>query len=290
MAWIYLQESEESPLLLENTSNQSSIAKKTYTVKECCFQEWPMNHYSIVQSGMTLQHYQDAASMEVSTLYMEGFHARILALQEKEKAWKAAEVGYFSRSYAWPKKSSPHSYSLKMCQQLQQEGDFKLLEKLPKWGMIADGVLYPLLPLEPCIDEKDGSYWLTPSTMEHLPVRKGKALENALYRGKIHKSKRKVSGRLNEQVAYRQMWPTPLATVCVSQANKPIRSPSPSRRNGTHGEDIQDSVGRLNPETIGKKLCPKWVSVLMGYPSTWTDCEPWAIQYVHSKLKKRSKC
>ena len=34
---------------------------------------------------------------------------------------------------------------------------------------------------------------------------------------------------------------------------------------------IGESIGRLNPELMGKKLCSRWVSVLMGYPTKWTD-------------------
>lgn len=194
------------------------------------------------------------------------------------------------------------------------------LERLPKWGMIVDGVLYPLHALEHCISDSGGSYWLTPTTMDHLPVRQGEALENALYRGDPQKkSKRKCSGRLNEQVAYPQMWPTPIArdatrnkggspsdfrrhtpnlptailkmvaTPTTSQANKPIRHPSPSRDSKQHGDDLQDSIGRLNPESIGKRLCPRWVSVLMGYPTTWTDLDPSVMQWYQSKQEKRSK-
>jgi hypothetical protein len=121
---------------------------------------------------------------------------------------------------------------------------------------------------------------------------------------------------LNEQVAYPQMWPTPaagnwkdsgnepsaqnrntpnlpaavmMATPTASQANKPIRKPSPSREKKKHGEDLQDSIGRLNPDLIGKKLCPRWVSCLMGYPTMWLDLEPSVMQWFQSKSKKRLK-
>ena len=79
-----------------------------------------------------------------------------------EKAWQESEVDYFTRSFAWPKRSSPSSYLLKTSNQLPQEVDYKSLEKLPKWGMIVDGVLYPLHPLEQYMKEKGGSYWPTP--------------------------------------------------------------------------------------------------------------------------------
>ena len=89
---------------------------------------------------------------KLSTLLSAGLpndHARTSALQDMEKAWKESEADYFSRSFAWPKKSSPNSYSWKTCQQLPFVGDCESLEKLPKWGMIVDGALYPLRRSEP---------------------------------------------------------------------------------------------------------------------------------------------
>lgn len=210
-----------------------------------------------------------------------------------EKAWKESKADYFSRSSGCVAKLSHDSSSWRMYQPLLQEADQEWLEKLPRWGMTVGGVLYQLRPLEHCTDARDGSYWLTPSTMDHLPVREGEALENALYRGKERKSKRKVSGRLNEQVVYPQMFPTP--TVRDATRNKG-GSPSDCRRNTPNlptailfAIPTEENVGRLNPEMIGKKLCPKWVSVLMGFPTTWTDLEPLETQLCpvrHAKLLK----
>jgi hypothetical protein len=191
-----------------------------------------------------------------------------------EKDWMESEADCFSRSCAWPKKSSPSSYSLKMSQPSLVEAVFKSLEKLPRWGMIVDGVLYPLRPLEHYTVEKGGSYWLTPSTMEHLPVRTGEALENALYRGKNRVSRRRVSGRLNEQVAYLEMWPTP-------DANPRGAYKDAEKRKGHH-YSLQDAVG-------SGKLNPQWVAWLMGYPTEWINLEHWVIQWYLSKSKKRLK-
>ena len=233
MAWIYLAESAESPLPSETTCDPLHTAKLIVTAKEYCCPDNPLEIWSVLQYGMIYGHSPVLFSEKQSTSFMAASHARTLAVQDAEQAWKESEAGYFSRSFAWPKKSSPSSYFLKTYQLLQAEGDFAWLEKLPKWGMIVDGVLYPLQALEHYIDGKDGSYWLTPSTMEHLPIREGEALENALHRGKNRDSRRKVSGRLNEQVAYPMMWPTPclashvmMATPTASQANKPIRDES----------------------------------------------------------------
>lgn len=371
MVWIYLAASEESVSHLATGLNQLPIAKSTPIVKQCSSQEWPMNHYPTVLSGMTLKHWTEIYSKEPLTSFTEDFPARILVLQDMEKAWQESEAVYFSRSCDCVAKLSHDLSFWKMFQPLLPEEEQKWLDKLPRWGMTVDGALYPLRQLERYTVARDGSYWLTPSTMECLPIRTGEVLENALHRGKNRSSRRKCSGRLNEQVAYPMMWPTPsaqiagqgamldtlqtkegnpavpneraynpqtgrhvqitlnravqmwptptktqveesyegyrkrmmasgnpknigkvkpqnlamavkMATPTASQANKPIRLPSPSRQR----EDLQDSIGRLNPESIGKKLCPRWVSVLMGYPTMWTDCAPLETQSCQPKLEK----
>lgn len=298
MAWIYLVESEELHTHCKIGSDQSPIAKsnpsaKVSSCKECKKEICPKHQF-----GMMLDPLNVRFPMGLLTLSQEDSPARTSVLQELEKVWKESEAVFSSKSCAWPKKSSPSSYSLKTFQPSQAEGDFESLEKLPRWGMIVDGVLYPLRGSELYTDVKDGSYWLTPSTMENLPVREGKALDRALHRGNSM-SKRKCSGRLNEQVAYPQMWPTPtardwkdngeapaelrrkspclpcrvkmIATPTASQMHKPVLEPCPSSKNGTHGETTQESIGRLNPEMIGKKLSPLFVELLMGYPTKWTD-------------------
>src|SRR5690554_1625171 len=172
-------------------------------------------------------------------------YAKISLLQELEKVWKASEAVFFSKSCAWPKKSSPSSYSLKTSLLSPHGADFRLLEKLPRWGMIVDGVLYPLAGSELYTDVKDGSYWLTPSTMESLPVREGKALDRALHRGNSM-SKRKCSGRLNEQVAYPQMWPTP-TKVQVDESYETYRkrmmnSSNPKNKGKTKPQNLTMAV------------------------------------------------
>jgi hypothetical protein len=270
--------SEESASLLAIGSDLWLTAKSTPTVKESCLAEYPMESLAQPLSGTISKASDHQCSQRSLILFTGDSPARISALQEREKDWKASEAAFFSRSCALPKKSSPRSYFLKTCLLSQPGEDFALLERLPKEGMIVGGVLYPLQASEQCIRGKGGSYWLTPCTMDHLPVRTGEALENSLYRGKDRKSKRKVSGRLNEQVVYPQMWPTP-------RANNKMDCPSERRRDNPQLETIVN----INQSTFGKKLCPRWVSVLMGYPTTHTDLEPSVMQWFLSRQKRRLK-
>lgn len=66
-------------------------------------------------------------------------------------------------------------------------------------------------------------------------------------------------------------WPTPDASARGARKNQ----------NG-HTINLQDVVG-------SGKLNPQWVEWLMGYKTGWTDLEDWAMQWLLSKQKKRSK-
>ena len=338
--WLYLSGSDPSP-----------TAKSTPIVKQCYYPECDlfisrMHPYGLILLPSLRPNLKYFGDLSIS--YTEDSHARISALQDLERAWQESEADCFSRSCAWPKKSSPRSYSLKTCLPSQAVGDYASLEKLPKWGMTVGGVAYPLLPLERATEETDGSVWLgtptasestkgrskkfwtpnklptpneliqmwpTPTTMDSLPPRSEEAMKKHFEK---HRPGRKAPSNLREWI-HPQMWPTPtardatrnkggspsdcnrhtpnlptailkmVATPTASQANKPIRTPSPSRQKGEHGEDIPDSIGRLNPENIGKRLCPLWVSVLMGYPTTWLDLDASVMQWLLDKRKKRSK-
>ena len=271
MAWIYLAALEDSQSHCQNGSDQLPIVKSIPTVKESLFLDFQMEPCQRLPSGTIFPPLLSARCLQVKDIQsissMAAFHARISALQEMEKAWKESEADYFSRSYAWPKKSSPNSYSLKTSQPSLAEAVFASLVKLPKWGMIVDGVLYPLRPLERYTVAKGGSYWPTPT-------------KNA---NKDCPSERKRNTPALESMVMM------LATPTASQANKPIRHPSPSRQKNTHGEDLQDSIGRLNPESIGKHLSPRFVELLMGYSAEWTGLEDWAMQWFLNKRKKRLK-
>ena len=89
------------------------------------------------------------------------FHARILAFQEIERAWKASEAVYFSNSYESVAQLSQDSSFWKMSLPLFPWEEQRWCENLPRWGMIVDGVLYPLLESGLYTDVIDGSFWPT---------------------------------------------------------------------------------------------------------------------------------
>src|SRR5574337_980737 len=254
--WLYLNISDRLPTVKSSSTASQSFCQGC--LKGNC--TWHL-------SGMTLCLLMATPSMDRLISYMVASPVRTLVLQDLEKAWKESEADYFSRSCAWPKKSSPRSYSLRMCQQSQLETAFEWLVKLPKWGMIVDGVLYPLHPLEHLTKEKDGFYLPTPTTMDSLPPRSIQAQQRIF---QTHRKGRKAPSNLRERI-HPEMWPTPDSFARGARKNQ----------NGHHFT-IQDAVG-------SGKLNPVWIEWLMGYSKEWTELEPWAMQWFQSKRKKRLK-
>lgn len=269
MAWTYFLESVESASLLESGLDQLPTAKSIPIVEEyssliCLdFKSQPPRY------GMMLQRLREDSIKESLILSMGDFRARISALQEMEKAWKESEADCFQRSSGCVARLSLDLSSWKTFQPLLLEGEQEWLGKLPPWGMTVGGVLYQQRPLVQDTSGKDGFSWPTPKASDYK-------------RGDSPAERRRDSPCLPAMVRM-------MATPRTSQASKLIKVPSPSCQNGTHGESLADSIGRLNPESIGKKLSIQFVEVLMGYQIKWTECAPWVIPWYLSKSKKRLK-
>lgn len=172
MAWIYLAESVECQSHCENGLDQSLTAKSTPIVKGSCFLEWQVDTSNMLPSGMTLQPCREGNLRELSTSFSaaslnENDHVRTLALLELEKAWTEREAHLFTKYSDYPDRSAPPSYSWKMSVQLQPEVVWHWSKKLPRWGMIVAGVVYPLRPLELYTKGNDGFYWPTPLASDY---------------------------------------------------------------------------------------------------------------------------
>lgn len=280
MAWIYLQASEDSHLRSLIGSCPLPTVKWTPIVKECSYLECLRDFFRQCPSGIISRRWTEGSLLELSILFTAVSPAKASVLLDLGKAWKMSEADLFMKYSDWPKTSDPPSYSWKMSQQLQPEVVWYWSKKLPRWGMIVDGVLYPLRPLERCIDAKDGSYWATPNTMDHLSPRDGKALERNLYRGDpLSSSRRKRSGNLREQIVYPQMWPTPTAQ---------------DAKNNGGAAQLERNTLPLNAvvsdqSKSGKKLSVQFVELMMGYPKEFTALNASVMPWFLAKRKKRSK-
>src|SRR3954464_11360983 len=105
MAWIYLAASAASHSHLVSGLEQSPIVIETDLLNLSCSKEYMKGVSTARLSGMTCKRSGERCSRQL-ILLREASPARTLAVQEMVLAWEAAAQDYFSRSCAWPKKSS----------------------------------------------------------------------------------------------------------------------------------------------------------------------------------------
>jgi hypothetical protein len=174
--WIYLECStdyhcsQESEALIshsETTCDQSRIAKSIPIVKGCCFPEWQVGNSIMPPSGTILKHSTEKV-WKLSTLSSAASrnYARTLVLQDMEKVWQESEAAYSMRSLESLMKLSPDGFFWKMSQLLRPAEALTWSHKLPKWGMILDGLLSRLLPWERYTKGNGGFCLPTPTARE----------------------------------------------------------------------------------------------------------------------------
>jgi hypothetical protein len=164
MGWIYLAELEETPSDCPTTSKLSLIVKQTDTLKLSYYHAWATGVSHSHQYGMISAHSPALQRTYQLILLSGGSPARILALQERVRDWAGSVVVFFTKSCAWPKSSSPLSYTLRTSLPFEPEDWTQLSKNLPKSGMTVAGRCYPLEKLGLPIKENGGLCWPTPTS------------------------------------------------------------------------------------------------------------------------------
>lgn len=176
--WIYLKCSDhlicsrelaEFQLLYQNIVKPSLIAKSTLIVKassckECKKGICPKHQFGMISEHLTPRTWKLSTSSSAAS--RNEFLAKTSALQDVERAWQESEAGFFSKSLDCVAKYDQVSSSLKTYLPLLQEEALEWLAKLPRWGMIVDGALYPLHPSERYTKGNAGSYLPTPDASD----------------------------------------------------------------------------------------------------------------------------
>lgn len=301
MAWTFLVESEESQKPYRPGLDRLPIVKTTDMLKLSCFHGWPTGDCRRLQFGMMCVRSRGKCSMCRLTLFTEGSHARTCRLRESELAWMESGAAFSSRLCGWPGKRGHRSFSLRMSPVSGQRGSDELGENWPPYGMIVDGVLYPLMMWERRIVGKGGSFWPTIRATDADRGGRGDLIQairgnkNNHFRmwptPKGHPSgpdfarvKRPASeGDDLATAVSRGMWPTPRASEWKGVG--PLGSKSQAYRLEKKYLDatVQERTGQSG------SLNPTWVEWLMGYPLGWTALKDWATQWFRSKRGKRSK-
>ena len=273
MAWIYLAASEEIPSDSENMSKPLLTVKQTDTLNLSSYHEWATEVWSSLRSGMTSKPLTEPNSKERSISLSEGSPAKISALLEMERAWKASEADYFLRSCAWSGKSTQRLYSLRTSPQSGLEVLEPSSNLWPSSGMTVDGLCYQLRKSERLTKDSVGSCLLpTPTASTYGSNKGGAAGRTGINRPSL------------ESMARKNLWPTPTVQDACGRTHH-------NQKNGGIILSLLGSVTTEDGKTpkAGGALNPTWVEWLMGFPLEWTALSDLGTQWFRSKQKQRSK-
>jgi len=299
MSYTYLQEQGEEYLVESFAdipqyvlSRLNLIAEKSYS------KDSETESCQSSQSGTMSEPLTENHGAEKSILFAEGFPARTLVAQEKERESKASEAvcGNTWRESSVRFDRNTHSWKTHRCLWVEDLAPSSLT--LPKWGMMQSGVLWERIMSPLHTDETEsGSLLPTPTcadaTMGAILNDNTKLI--TLKSGKLRKiSNQGVSGSIGlaRTVA---MWPTPNARdwkdstyqssltalenghqATLGRIVHKMMWPTPTAHNAK--ETNAPSESQRNTPTlaaqVGGTLNPTWVEWLMGWPLGWTDLKP----------------
>lgn len=183
MAWIYLVASEGSVLPYRDGLPLSHTVRTTSTLNLSYFRECQAVNLILRPYGTMSLPCNLPISQEMLISSMEASPAKTSVLPALVWAWQEAEAVFFSKSCAWPKPSSPRSYSLKMSPPSPHADVALLCNRWPRSGTMLDGVLYPLQRSGPNSKDIVGLRWLRPVARDYkgYTKRAGESICNRLH-------------------------------------------------------------------------------------------------------------
>ena len=268
MSWLFSQvlvEEYLGDICLDG--EQSALSNGKHTQQAYCAPDKMMDFYRVSQFGMMFKPLMENLGEELLMLYLEDFHAKTLAQQEKGGELLEAEVqcGNTWRELLGKYDPSTHLWKTAQCSLLEDLEQF--LEIWPRWGSMRNGECFRQPMLVQTTSEKEFGYWLTP-TATSISGRSKEAMDYRIQWRESSGRNTVPPGNLAEQVTMlgkipcvdmkKPTWPTPVARMWKDNA-----SPSEYKR---HEVPLAAQVGG--------KLNPMWTEWLMGWLLGWTDLKP----------------
>jgi hypothetical protein len=314
MSWLFSQALVEEYLGASSLDGEQFVQSNGKPTQQAYCAPDKMTAFSrLSRFGMTFKPLMADRGVELLTLYLEDFHARTSAPQEKAQElmekdqecgekWRASFVKYDHDSSLW----RTHQCSLL--------GDLdEFLETWPQWGLMRDGECWEQRTLEQTIrgTESGLSERLpTPQASDHITKKTSASW--------------KAKGGVNYSLANPEIqmkWPTPIAsrggawrgdgqvsmvarnvetyeeylllTQGTSKKKRDKYWPTPQASdNRDRGNMSNLSIQRR--VAIGKQIMlsqsvdptsgqlnPTWVEWLMGWPLGWTDLKPLEMDKSH---------
>ena len=215
--------------------------------------------------GMTFAPLTDDRGAELLTWCLGAFRARTFQPPAKAQEstgnapacgdrWRELSVRYDRDTCSWRTHRSLWDEDLSACSLT-----------LPKWGLMRDGVLSELMPLEHRTAATDAGLLPTPlasNTKAHHMWSGGRPARSYFPTPTASAGGPEPEGKTGRKLAtVVKTWPTPT----VNDSKNCTLPPSQIKHDNIPGAVLR------NGETAGSPLNPTWVEKLMGWPEGWTD-------------------
>ena len=218
--------------------------------------------------GMTFKPLTENLGVELLTLYLEDFHAKTLAQQEKVQVLTESdqECGEKWQGSFTKYDQDSHSWKTHQCSLLGDLDEFS--GTWPQWGLMRDGECWEQQTLERTI--RGTGFGLSPNGVDSFHTPNTTGLDGGSNSRKALKKKM-------------EKWPTPQASDNRDRGN--MSNPSIQRRVAI-GKQIMLSQS-VDPNS--GQLNPTWVEWLMGWPLGWTDLRPLETDKSHYVQQQRGE-
>ncbi len=331
MSWLFSQALVEE--YLEDTcldGERSAPLSGNNTQQAYCAPDKMTKFSRLSRFGMTYKPLTETRGEELLTLYLEDFHARTLAQQEKAQELKESDQVCGNTWQGSLARLDPIT-SLWRTAQCSLLEDLELsLQTFPRWGSMQNGALYQLPILVQTISVKEFGSEPNNETFFHTPNTTGldggsngrKALKKRLIwptpttMDTITRSKEnylKVQNRPRQGKNLTKLgdiiyWPTPQARDHKGSSGRsnmgeeldlPTKVkmfPTPTANEDACGKPtgkMQKMLGNhpdVRQDPNGGTLNPNWVEWLMGWPPGFTDLKPLVMDKFHCAPQQHGSC
>ena len=159
----------------------------------------------------------------------------------------------------------------KTCQLSLFEEESTWSERLPNWGMIANGVLYQLVDPR---DSERHTFGNGGSSLATLPT--PRAGHHHIENEELRKKRKEKHGNVPQSLGNSIVEQIRMGMLPTPTANDSKNGFTPSQIEG-RVDNMHKAIseGRAGDITIGKdsRLNPRFVEEMMGFPIGWTDLE-----------------
>jgi hypothetical protein len=277
MSWLFSQALVEEYSEGISSDGEPSVQSSGIHTQLAYLQPDKMTDFSrLSRFGMTFKPLKVGRGEALLMSYLEDFHAKTSALQEKEQDCQAKDQECGITWHGWLAKFDRITSTLKTAQCSLFEEELESLKILPRSGMTVNGMLWERQTLVRHTNETEFGYWPTPTVCGNynkpgISATSGMGLASAVKlwptpqasdnrpRATAKSTARRI--KIGKQVSLEaavKFWPTP-----TSHNAKEGGFPSEHNRN----------TPTLSAQA-GGSLNPVWVEWLMGWPLGWTDLKP----------------